>query len=93
MGFDKKRRKSRRGKQILRGMRRGIRLEALENRIVFSGASPVAVNDLYEAIADETMEVSSGVLVNDTDAEGDPEQPRRAPRQVSSDGCPGSHSG
>ena len=40
--------------------------------MVFSGASPVAVNDLYQAIADETLEVSTnGVLSNDSDAEGD----------------------
>ncbi|MCR9297047.1 MAG: cadherin-like domain-containing protein, partial [bacterium] len=50
----------------------GLRLERLENRIVFSGASPVAVNDLYETLADEALVVEvSGVLANDTDAEGD----------------------
>ncbi|MEX2174254.1 MAG: Ig-like domain-containing protein [Pirellulaceae bacterium] len=49
-----------------------LRMERLEDRMVLSGASPVAVNDLYHAMIDQTLEIStSGVLANDTDAEGD----------------------
>ncbi len=54
-------------------LRKGLRLESLERRVVFSGASPVAVNDLYEAIADEPMVASEvSLLDNDVDSEGDP---------------------
>lgn len=53
-------------------LRNGLRLEKLDSRVVFSGASAIAVNDLYEAIVDEPLEVQvGGVLANDTDAEGD----------------------
>ncbi|MFN3192487.1 MAG: Ig-like domain-containing protein [Aureliella sp.] len=53
-------------------IREGLRLESLENRVVFSGASTMAVNDLYEAIVDEPLQVETGgVLANDIDAEGD----------------------
>ena len=50
-----------------------LRMERLEDRMVLSGASPVAVNDLYQAIIDEPLSISptAGVLANDTDAEGD----------------------
>ncbi|MCI0359598.1 MAG: cadherin-like domain-containing protein, partial [Planctomycetaceae bacterium] len=50
-----------------------LRLERLEDRSVLSGASPVAVNDLYQGLVDQPLEVSApaGVLANDTDAEGD----------------------
>ena len=50
-----------------------LRMERLEDRMVLSGASPVAVNDLYQAIIDQPLavEAASGVLANDTDAEGD----------------------
>ncbi len=50
-----------------------LRLERLEDRCVLSGASPVAVNDLFHAIVDQPLDVSApaGVLANDTDAEGD----------------------
>jgi VCBS repeat-containing protein len=50
-----------------------LRLERLEDRTVLSGASPVAVNDLYQSLIDQPLDVSApaGVLANDTDAEGD----------------------
>jgi large repetitive protein len=50
-----------------------LRLERLEDRMVLSGASPVAVNDLYHALMNQSLEVDApaGVLANDTDAEGD----------------------
>ncbi len=50
-----------------------LRMERLEDRMVLSGASPIAVNDLYQAIIDEPLSISptAGVLANDTDAEGD----------------------
>ena len=50
-----------------------LRMERLEDRMVLSGASPVAVNDLYHALMNETLAIESpaGVLANDTDAEGD----------------------
>jgi VCBS repeat-containing protein len=50
-----------------------LRLERLEDRTVLSGASPVAVNDLYHSLIDQPLDVSApaGVLANDTDAEGD----------------------
>ena len=53
--------------------RQFLRMERLEDRMVLSGASPVAVNDLYQAIIDQPLavEAASGVLANDTDAEGD----------------------
>ncbi len=72
MSLSRIRQRSRRARQLQRGLRSVLRLESLENRVVFSGASPIAVNDLYEAVAEETLEVSdAGVLANDTDAEGD----------------------
>jgi VCBS repeat-containing protein len=51
-----------------------LHMERLEDRMVLSGASPVAVNDLYQAIIDQPLEIApaAGVLANDTDAEGDP---------------------
>jgi large repetitive protein len=53
-------------------LRKGLRLERLESRMVLSGASPIAVNDLYETMVDEPLVVeAAGVLANDTDAEGD----------------------
>jgi VCBS repeat-containing protein len=53
-------------------LKQGLRLEHLEHRIVFAGLSPVAVNDLYHAVADQPLEIATtGVLANDTDAEAD----------------------
>jgi hypothetical protein len=67
--FSTRRNKSRRS--FLRGASR-LRLERLEDRMVMSGASPAAVNDLYETIVDQPLEVSApAILANDTDAEGD----------------------
>ncbi|MCA9134008.1 MAG: tandem-95 repeat protein, partial [Planctomycetales bacterium] len=58
--------------QRRRNLQQHLRLEHLEHRIVFAGLSPVAVNDLYQAVADETLTVAtSGVLANDSDAESD----------------------
>jgi VCBS repeat-containing protein len=59
-------------KERRQGLRQQLRLEHLESRRVFAGLAPVAVNDVYTAVADQTLEVAaSGVLANDTDAEGD----------------------
>ena len=53
-------------------LKQNLRLEHLEHRIVFAGLAPVAVNDVYEAVSNQALEVAaSGVLANDTDAEGD----------------------
>lgn len=60
--------------------RRALRLENLENRKMFAGLAPVAVNDLFEVsalsaqedIAGPVAEQTMNVLANDTDAEGDP---------------------
>jgi VCBS repeat-containing protein len=50
-----------------------LRLERLEDRMVLSGASPVAVNDLYQSMIDQPLAIdaAAGVLANDTDAEAD----------------------
>ena len=57
--------------QRRRDLRQGLRLEHLERRIVFAGISPMAVNDVYHAVADQPLEiVASGVLANDTRGEG-----------------------
>src|SRR5688500_1856002 len=46
-----------------------LRVEHLEDRMVLSGVSPMAVNDLYDAIMDEPLEIGSpGILANDTNA-------------------------
>jgi VCBS repeat-containing protein len=53
-------------------LRKVLRPEKLGERVVFSGASAMAVNDLYEAMMDEPLQVEmGGVLANDTDAEND----------------------
>lgn len=53
-------------------LRKQLRLEHLERRIVFAGLSPIAVNDLYQVVANETLEIAaSGILANDSDADGD----------------------
>ncbi len=58
--------------QRRRNLQHQLRLEHLEHRIVFAGLSPIAVNDLYHAVSDQTLDVAtSGVLANDSDAEGD----------------------
>lgn len=58
--------------QQRRNLQKNLRLEHLEARRVFAGLSPVAVNDLYHAVADQSFEIASaGVLANDSDAEGD----------------------
>lgn len=57
--------------QRRRDLRQGLRLEHLERRIVFAGISPMAINDVYHAVADQSLEiVASGVLANDTGGEG-----------------------
>lgn len=50
-----------------------LRCEHLEGRSMLSGASPMAVNDLYQTLVDQPAEVgaAAGVLANDSDAEGD----------------------
>ena len=55
--------------------RKFLQMESLENRMVLSGASPVAVNDLYQVIIDQPLEIApaEGVIANDTDAESDPQ--------------------
>lgn len=47
-------------------------VESLETRLVMNGA-PVAKEDVYETVAAETLRVSAdrGLLLNDTDADGD----------------------
>lgn len=49
-----------------------LRVERLEDRMVLSGASPLAVNDLYDAVVDQPLTIEMpGILVNDSDPEGD----------------------
>ncbi len=63
-------RKSRRN--VRSALRKNLRIESLENRSVLSGASPMAVNDLFQTLVDQPYTSSVGaVLANDTDAEGD----------------------
>ncbi|MDX1944523.1 MAG: Ig-like domain-containing protein [Pirellulaceae bacterium] len=51
--------------------RQFLRLECLENRAVLSGASPVAVNDLFNAIVDEPLvSEPAAILANDTGPDG-----------------------
>ena len=55
-----------------RNLKKQLRLEYLEHRIVFAGLAPIAVNDLYHAVSNETLEIAAaGVLANDSDADGD----------------------
>src|SRR5262245_47791292 len=64
--------------RLARAQRRNFRsrlmhMERLEDRMVLTGAAPVAVNDVYLAVTDTPLVVTSpGVLTNDTDAESDP---------------------
>lgn len=49
-----------------------LRIERLEDRMVLTGAAPIAVNDTYQLLPDQTLDISApGILANDTDAEGD----------------------
>ncbi|MFO0869481.1 MAG: Ig-like domain-containing protein [Pirellulales bacterium] len=60
---------ARRSKKVRRP---ALRLERLENRVVFAGDAPVAWNDVFHTPQDQPLEVSaSGVLANDTDNEFD----------------------
>ncbi|MCE9525421.1 MAG: tandem-95 repeat protein [Planctomycetales bacterium] len=49
-----------------------LRIERLEDRMVLTGAAPIAANDSYDVIQDQPLEIATpGILANDTDAEGD----------------------
>src|SRR5436190_20823221 len=49
-----------------------LRIERLEDRTVLTGAAPIAANDTYQLLPDQTLDISApGILSNDTDAEGD----------------------
>ena len=49
-----------------------LRIERLEDRMVLTGAAPLAVNDTYQLLPDQTLDISApGILANDTDAEAD----------------------
>jgi VCBS repeat-containing protein len=53
-------------------LRKSMTLERLENREVFAGDAPVAINDMFLATEDQPLVVgAAGVLANDTDAELD----------------------
>ncbi|MFO0820242.1 MAG: Ig-like domain-containing protein [Pirellulales bacterium] len=53
-------------------LRKNMTLERLENREVFAGDAPVAINDMFLATEDQPLVVgAAGVLANDTDAELD----------------------
>ncbi|MFN0019865.1 MAG: Ig-like domain-containing protein [Pirellulaceae bacterium] len=63
-----------RGKSARRNTSRRnfLRIERLEDRMVLTGAAPIAANDSYHVIPDEPLEIATpGILANDTDAEGD----------------------
>ncbi|HXT61364.1 MAG TPA: Ig-like domain-containing protein [Pirellulales bacterium] len=65
-------RKTRSPRKPPRRVRR-FAFEPLEGRLALSGAPPIAFNDSYVIAAGEPLSISaSGVLANDTDAEGDP---------------------
>src|SRR5688500_372407 len=52
---------------------KSLAIERLDDRLVLSGASPVATNDVYTLTIDTPLSISGpGVLANDTDPEGDP---------------------
>ncbi|MCA9193324.1 MAG: tandem-95 repeat protein [Planctomycetales bacterium] len=54
-------------------LRRSLQLEPLQQRVVFAGLSPMAVNDTYEVAVGQLLEVQeAGILANDTDPEQDP---------------------
>ena len=54
-----------------RARRNFLVMERLEDRMVLSGASPIAVNDLYEGLAGEPLAAEVSVLSNDSDADGE----------------------
>ena len=46
-----------------------LKVEQLEHRMVLTGVAPIAINDLYDAVMDEPLEVASpGILANDSGA-------------------------
>jgi VCBS repeat-containing protein len=49
-----------------------LKVECLEHRMVLTGMAPIAVNDLYDAVMDEPLSITSpGILANDTDTDLD----------------------
>lgn len=51
--------------------RRALKIESLEQRVVFAGDALLAANDLYHAVPDQPFESSApGVFANDTITEG-----------------------
>src|SRR4051812_43438316 len=49
-----------------------LQIERLEDRMVLTGAVPIAANDSYHLLPDQTLEIAApGILANDTDPEGD----------------------
>ena len=50
-----------------------LQVESLKNRIVLTGNAAIAVNDAYDGIAAQPLNIAAdvGVLANDTDNEGD----------------------
>jgi VCBS repeat-containing protein len=55
-----------------RKVSRGLSVERLDERLVLSGVSPIANNDVYSTSIDTPLTISvPGVLSNDTDAESD----------------------
>jgi VCBS repeat-containing protein len=66
--------KSKKARTLARNTNRRnfLRIERLEDRMVLTGAAPIAVNDSFHMLPDQTLEISApGILANDTDAEGD----------------------
>jgi VCBS repeat-containing protein len=61
-------RRNRQRRQVVRG----LSVEHLDDRLVLSGVSPIAQNDVYSTSIDTPLTISvPGVLANDTDAESD----------------------
>src|SRR5262245_22933315 len=49
-----------------------LKVECLEHRMVLTGVAPFAANDLYDAVMDEPLAITSpGILANDVDTDGD----------------------
>jgi len=49
-----------------------LRIERLEDRMVLTGSVPIAANDTYQLLPDQTLDISApGILSNDSDADGD----------------------
>src|SRR5688572_3794205 len=64
--------KSKKARTLARNTNRRnfLRIERLEDRMVLTGAAPIAVNDSFHMLPDQTLEISApGILANDTDAE------------------------